>query len=129
MVKASTKYRIQSDQAAWNAAKAGPTPAPAPPPPPPSFNDRRQVPMDEPKGTITHTKARKLAADWHGGSTSGLASLATSGAVPHGTPDEIAANIPTAPTKRDAAELQQLHNYASKNVGRGPVRGWSELKF
>lgn len=127
MAKLSTKLRMRSDAAAWEAAKAGPVPAV--PAPSGSFNDRRLVDMEPARGTISHLKARKIAADWHGGGNTGLAGLATSGAVPPGTPEEVAENFNAATTKKDAAQLQQLHRYTTKNEGRGPVRGWSELNW
>jgi len=89
------------------------------------FNDRRRVDPSPTKGTISHAKARDIAARYE---DNNLRPLATEGRVHEETIRAVEDHMPDARTKKEERELTQLRRYAEKNVGRGPVRDWTYLE-
>jgi hypothetical protein len=89
------------------------------------FNDRRRVDPNPTKGTISHAKARDIASRYE---DNNLRPLATEGRVHEEVIRAVDEKLPDAHTKKEARELSQLRRYAEKNVGRGPVRDWTNLE-
>ncbi len=94
-----------------------------------SFNDRRLVEMPATRGTISHLKARQIAADWHGGQGSALYAFASAGTIAPHLEHEISRTMPEAMTKKDQRNLTQLQRYTTRAGVRGPVNGWSDLNW
>jgi len=88
-------------------------------------------------GMIDLSALRKCAAEWHGGQASPLYALASSGAIVEGLADEIRENIDTAEQfgktdpdyAADVPKLRHLLVYVTNCGERGPVDGWSEIRF
>lgn len=88
-------------------------------------------------GMIDLSALRALAAAWHGGQWSPLYALASSGAIVDGIEREIEEDIAIAErfgtTDPDYAEdvlpLRQLLIYVRQHGPRGPVDGWSDIRF
>lgn len=77
---------------------------------------------------IRHKTARRIASEWHGGQHTPLYALSSSGAVLPGVLAEIAGCIPGA-HQSNRPELASLLEYCKANMGRGPVPGWSGIRF
>jgi hypothetical protein len=83
--------------------------------------------------SITDLQARVVASAWHGGQSSALYSLASTGAIRTDLGDEIRACIGHVPMQdgmsTDEAALHALRLYV-ENIGeRGYVAGWSDLRW
>lgn len=82
---------------------------------------------------ITDGQARKIASEWHGGQSSPLYSLASTGAI--NLPDVLheimvdaaAVGPENSPGQLDA--LVALDDYVHTVGARGPVTGWSDIDF
>jgi len=78
--------------------------------------------------------ARRIAAEWHGGQTSALLTLATTGAITADALDEVDAELAgTVPGDHELADeradLIALRDYIAQTGERGPVHGWSRIRF
>lgn len=85
--------------------------------------------------TISDLQARVIANAWHGGQSSALYSLTSTGAITDATLAElyeelrfIDARGPVDGGEADY-ELTALLDYAKTYGPRGPVDGWSELRW
>lgn len=78
---------------------------------------------------ITDAQARSIAAAWHGGQTSPLCALATSGAIVDvdDVQREISRDLETLDIGRVRRPLLALDIYVREHGQRGPVSGWSDL--
>ena len=74
----------------------------------------------------TSGEARVIAAGWHGGQTSALCALATSGAILEDAEWEIDKEIVLA-DEFGKEVLESLNQYVRRFGLRGPVDGWSSL--
>ena len=77
---------------------------------------------------IDHAKARVIAAKLHGGQTSALCALATSGAIVEGLEYELTA-LWFSPDVGPAIEpwVEALTDYIAARQDRQPVARWSDL--
>ena len=87
-------------------------------------------------GLIDLSGLRELAASWHGGMTSPLYALASSGAIADGLVREIEECITIAEQydadpdyAADIPRLRHLLVYVRSHGYRGPVEGWSDIRF
>lgn len=88
---------------------------------------------------ISDGKARRIAAEWHGGQTSGLCSFATTGAIGGLVIGEVDAEIDhleahpnrsldfAAEYAANLADLTALAAYLEHHGERTPVPGWSSV--
>lgn len=78
---------------------------------------------------ITDAQARTVAADWHGGQSSPLYALASSGAIPDvdAVRGEISADLSTVDVGTERRPLLALDTYVREHGQRGPVSGWAAL--
>lgn len=79
---------------------------------------------------IDHGTARIIAAQWHGGQTSALCALATTGAVVDGARSEVLTEYAAAPDQDAREALGFLGSYLRDRTSRGevaPVPGWAGL--
>ena len=83
---------------------------------------------------ITNLEARKIASDWHTGQASPMYALASTGAfVPFLLREierEVADCLKAGNPESD--RLLDLYAYVLESTGgdeRGPVEGWSDLKW
>lgn len=83
----------------------------------------------------SNTEARRIAAEWHGGMSSPLYALTSSGAIVDGVVDEIEDDLTMADAfgsllgEADRQDLIWLRLYVALHGARGPVKGWSDLHF
>jgi len=87
-------------------------------------------------GMIELGPLRELAASWHGGMWSPLYALCSSGAIVEGCVREIEDCIAIAEQydndpdyAEDIPRLRHLLVYVRNHGFRGPVEGWSEIRF
>jgi len=87
-------------------------------------------------GLIDLSSLRELASSWHGGMSSPLYALASTGAIVEGLVDEIEDCIATAVQydsdpdyAADIPRLEHLLVYVRNRGLRGPVTGWSQIRF
>jgi hypothetical protein len=87
-------------------------------------------------GMIDLSALRELAASWHGGMSSPLYALASSGAIVEGCVREIEDCIVIAQQYEndpdyaaDIPRLRHLLTYVRNRGYRGPVEGWSDIRF
>lgn len=81
---------------------------------------------------ITDGQARKIASDWHGGQSSPLYSLASTGAIVADVLDEIMADASSVGPENTPGQLDALLaliEYCTFEGPRGPVAGWSDIDF
>jgi hypothetical protein len=78
---------------------------------------------------LTDLEARKIADAWHGGQASPLYALTSTGALVKGVHAEISdcALLTDDPDGWD--ELGMLLTYVKAHYPRGPVDGWSDLRW
>lgn len=78
---------------------------------------------------------RRISAEWHGGQTSAVYALASTGAILHGCSSELQASLQQAQLQRDTSsdpqewidslgELGALWEWVEQTGLRGPVDGW-----
>lgn len=87
--------------------------------------------------TISDGKARRLANEWHGGQSSPLYALSSSGAIVDGVLKELMycrnhlfLDLKAGKkVKTEFMELKQLYRYCRIRNPRGPVKDWYELEF
>lgn len=91
--------------------------------------DQWEAPEEEDTEPLTDTEARRIAAEWHGGMSSPLYSLASTGAIRESVFREIAEDIDQATTAFDRWELDRLYRYAEEHGPREPLTGWHLLHF
>jgi hypothetical protein len=79
---------------------------------------------------IDDLTARVIAASWHGGQSSPLYALASSGAIVANVGDEITAcKVDAYHQGAGTPELVALMAYVQHHGERGPQAGWSELRW
>lgn len=78
--------------------------------------------------TISDGEARRIASEWHGGQSSPLYALSSSGAIVAEVREEIE-ECRQAGTIESDAELPRLDAYVAEHGERGPVPGWSDVQF
>jgi len=82
---------------------------------------------------LTDLEARKYASYWHGGGGSPLYALTSTGALVKGVHQEIDECASFAVDRphiaSDLEELRQLSDYVKAHYPRGPVDGWSDLRW
>ncbi len=73
--------------------------------------------------TLTHTQARQLAYDWHGGQSSALYAFASSGLVErlHKLLAEVSANQMAAASQSDVRDLARLYRYVEQDLEHRPA--------
>ncbi|GAA1029199.1 hypothetical protein GCM10009565_59170 [Amycolatopsis albidoflavus] len=77
---------------------------------------------------ITDGQARRIASDWHGGMSSALYSLASSGAIDlDRLRDEISRELRQLDVGEVRRELLALDKYVRTAGARPPRAGWSRL--
>lgn len=77
---------------------------------------------------ITDGEARVIASQWHGGQSSALCTLATTGGVRYGEVlDEIWGELNRDQESVDRQALEALMAYVFSVGPRGSVAGWSKL--
>lgn len=77
---------------------------------------------------ISDGQARRIASDWHGGMSSALYSLASSGAIDlDRVRDEISRELWQLDVGEVRRELLALDKYARTTGARPPQAGWSHL--
>lgn len=74
-------------------------------------------------------EARRIASEWHGGQTSALCALATSGAIDRDRCSYEISDSYNEATGQDTRDLLRLLAYVCQHRDRGPVTGWSDLHF
>lgn len=81
------------------------------------------------KRAISDAQVRSLAAAWHGGQSSPLYALTSSGAIIEGCAEEVDLCIAEAQRSApaDVPALKSLLDYVKLNGVRGPQQGWSNL--
>ena len=81
------------------------------------------------KQAISDAQVRSLAAAWHGGQSSPLYALTSSGAIIEGCAEEVDLCIAEAQRSApaDVPALKSLLDYVKLNGVRGPQQGWSNL--
>lgn len=88
-------------------------------------------------GLVDLSRVRELAASWHSGMSSPLYALASSGAIVDGCAEEVERAVSEAERfgrvdslySADVAPLRHLLIYVQSNGPRGPVEGWSDIRF
>jgi len=87
-------------------------------------------------GLVSLSGVRELAASWHGGMSSPLYALASSGAIVEGCVREVEDCIAAAEQydsdpdyATDIPRLRHLLVYVRSHGYRGPVEGWSDIRF
>lgn len=88
-------------------------------------------------GIIDTSALRALAAAWHSGMSSPLYALASSGAIVDGIEREVEEAIADAERfgttdpdyAADVVPLRHLLTYVRHHGPRGPVEGWSDIRF
>lgn len=73
---------------------------------------------------LSDTEARQIAAWWQDSRYSGLAALASSGAILDSVYGEISADIVIAPNRGEKDALQALGQYCDTHGPRGRVANW-----
>lgn len=76
---------------------------------------------------ITDLQTRKIASEWHGGQSSPLYALTSSGAITEDCAEEIAYNLETEYGVTEG--LPELLDYVRAHGVRGPEEGWSDLNW
>lgn len=79
--------------------------------------------------TIADLQARQTASDWHGGLSSPLYALASSGAIVDGVETEILEDIERVRPGPQSKALRKLYKYVIDKGRRGPVPRWSDLHW
>lgn len=72
-------------------------------------------------------RARRLAADWHGGGGSAMYILCSTGAITEELADEINDCYPSAHDPEDFSDIEWLSLYVKERGTRGPIDGWNDL--
>ncbi len=76
---------------------------------------------------LTDAQARKIASDWHDGTSSYLYRLASTGSInSHHTAYE-AHQAAYGQSPEDMASLFALRDYCQDIGPRGPVKGWASM--
>lgn len=73
---------------------------------------------------IKDTTAQRIASDWHGGQSSALYALSSSGAIIDGCADEITDNIAEAVAQTEKRRLSNLLTYVQANGPRDAQPNW-----
>jgi hypothetical protein len=78
---------------------------------------------------LSDLEARQIASYWHGGQSSPLYALTSSGALVKGVHEELTDCAANTDDPDWWIELDMLLTYVRAHYPRGPVEGWSDLRW
>lgn len=80
--------------------------------------------------TAQDLRARQIAADWHDGQRCVLYALASAGTIASEAPDLLTSlSLRRSVSAVQVHELDWLRDYCRVHGPRGPVAGWSSLRW